>query len=254
MVTRIVALSIALCFAVVPTALGNDFGGHVVTGVTSSNCIFSGNLCTIRAQRVDLGVATTWTVGVSDEGISAENQIVFPDSPSGLMQILYAKLGSSVSSFEDCGVNGHARAVLTEYSSPGTGVFHCFWGQSISNGETHTLKVQRCSVSGTWCSYVDGNETGGSPIYLAPNTSSRVYMGEESWDQETSSTMPANFGGSTDWQLSDSGASDPTPTWYTVTDTQACLYRNFGDYSVDSISPGSTWQISKASGKSIHTC
>jgi hypothetical protein len=64
----------------------------------------------------------------------------------------------------------------------------------------------------------------------------------------TVSDTDARFGGSTDWQMSSSTASDPTPTWFSVTETEACLVNYFGHYSVGSVTTSSSWLIHDDSG------
>jgi hypothetical protein len=236
-----------------------DFGGHVVTGVSSNHCLFSGNLCTIRSARVQLNVAIAWALGShTTDVVFQRNAVEFQDSsgnPNGLIQIGYAKVGTTAV-IDNCGRDGGSRAIITEWDPPGTGNYQCYWGQNVTAGESHLLKVGRCCADGHWGTFVDSNITSSGGIYLGPDTTGRVLTGGETAVAETDATMDAHFGGSgaDNWQISSSGDSDPSPTWFSITENEACLYDNNGHYSVGAVTVGSTWLIHKAAGQPTHIC
>lgn len=234
-------------------ALGYDYGGHAVKDVVSSHCIFSGHLCTIRSVRVPIEVDIAWSLGSHTNDVEFQrNAVQFQD---GLIQIGYAKVGST-GIVDNCGRNGGSRAIITEWLPPGTSNYQCYWGQNVTAGESHLLKVGRCCADGHWGTFVDSTITSSGGIYLGPDSTDTVITGGETAVNETDATMDAHFGGSgvDNWQLTSSGDSDPSPTWYSVTETEACLVNTNGDYSVGSVTVGSSWLIHKAAGQGIHPC
>ncbi len=195
-----------------------------------------GGLTSWTETQIYMTPTGNWSVGTNHTNYEFGMLLVANRThPLNFLQIGISKDGTGISA-DDCGNNGSVRSIFVEWKIGSA--YHCQWGQPVSNSETHTYKIARCTTNTTvWCAYVDGTQLGSSHD-LGWSVSDYTYSGGEQYTSGTDGSQPLYHldwmvGVGSNWQLVKGSASSGGP--------DVCTYNAQGVYNVDGISASYDW-------------
>ncbi len=189
-----------------------------------------------------------WTQGSSQTNFQYQSLFIGKYSSANFIQIGVIKVGSNAA-MDDCGANGNVRSIFAEWYVGG--VFHCWWGQAVSNGEAHQFSVEGCTSNlNVWCVYVDGVQLGSSKN-IGFNVSDKTYTGAEQGVNDATATNPADR---YIWGVTNLQHGNPQ-TWHHIDQLDTCTQNTSGNYHLDVIPNGSgIWDVHIGTPHTLQTC
>lgn len=250
------AVALAVCLVVGPPLVGTAYAANVHYNAGHNGNEPIGGDTFFRGSRVFLTHSSaSWTIPMQSTGSEWIGVCGTPCSLTNFYQIGYAK--SNGPSIGSCGTSDSTAKVFVEAFHNGveTG---CVFGQAVSDGEGHLLKVQRCVIGSgadSWCAYVDSSLVSGSgtigQTLAAPLTTVEA-AGEfncntlAQCDQGTGNQfIGASYGGTNDWTVTETGASCSCATWQDVgqADVTQIVAPDAASWVLDDVNKTGNWSI-----------